>query len=475
MESRVLLERGKSVRPESRADLSRFCDAYCGLRVPGRKICDCHDSPLDYLSYVFLEADSHGKDVLVWANRGGGKTQLGAVASLLDCLFKSRCDVRILGGSLQQSQKMYGYLCDMAGGMFSGQVDGRLTVNGCSFLNRSNVQVLTQSQSSVRGNHVQRLRCDEVELFDEKVWQAAQYVTKSKHGIRGRLEAMSTMHMPYGLMSELVGGGGDNGFKVFRWCLMEVLEKCLDRECSQCYLMEDCKGRAKFCDGYFSIDDAISQKRRGSKRGWLSEMMCMKPSASDQVFDEFDVDRNVSELSYVSNCETYRSFDFGYSNPLVCLLIQVRYGMVMVLDEYVVERKTIAEHAKMIKKKWRYPIAGNYCDPAGRQVNDVTGSSAVSELEGYGIKCESRASRVLEGVELIRSFVLSGDNQARLLIDPKCKRLIKAMQMLRYKRVDGRLTEQPDKDGEHDHLIDALRYFFVNRFGKRYGIDKLRY
>ena len=23
--------------------------------------------------------------------------------------------------------------------------------------------------------------------------------------------------------------------------------------------------------------------------------------------------------------------------------------------------------------------------------------------------------------------------------------------------------ENPQKDGEHDHLIDALRYFFVNR------------
>ena len=475
MQLKEMRKRMQRVRPKNRKELAYYCEAFCGLRVPSRKICDRHDSPLDYLCSSFLEGNGKNADLLVWANRGGGKTQLGAIASLLDCVFNANCDVRILGGSMQQSQQMYVYLCDMLTEKYVEFLDGNITANGCRFTNRSTVQLLTQSQSSVRGHHVQRLRCDEVELFDKKVWQAAQYVTQSKAGLNGRLEALSTMHVPYGLMSELVEESGYGGFKIIRWCLMEVLEKCVGRECSQCYLYEDCYGRAKWGDGYYSIDDAISQKRRGSKRGWQSEMMCKCPGLSDQVFDDFDVKRHVCELRYNSNAELYRSFDFGYSNPLVCLLIQVKGGMVQVLDEYVVVRRTISEHASKIKDKWRWPVVGNYCDPAGRQKNDVTGSSVVEELASLGIRCESRSSRILEGIELVRSYVLSGDGNVRLLIDPKCKRLIKAMQMLRYKKVEGGVSEQPEKDGENDHLIDALRYFFVNRFGRSYEAVGRRY
>jgi hypothetical protein len=45
----------------------------------------------------------------------------------------------------------------------------------------------------------------------------------------------------------------------------------------------------------------------------------------------------------------------------------------------------------------------------------------------------------------------------RLLIDPKCVRLIEAMEG--YRRNS---SGDPDKDGRHDHLIDALRYALVN-------------
>ena len=41
--------------------------------------------------------------------------------------------------------------------------------------------VLAQSQRSVRGLRVQKLRCDEVELFDPAVWEAAQLTTRSAH------------------------------------------------------------------------------------------------------------------------------------------------------------------------------------------------------------------------------------------------------------------------------------------------------
>jgi hypothetical protein len=49
---------------------------------------------------------------------------------------------------------------------------------------------------------------------------------------------------------------------------------------------------------------------------------------------------------------------------------------------------------------------------------------------------------------------------ARLFMDPRCVRLVAAFEGYR-RGADGK----PEKDGAHDHLIDALRYAIVNHDG----------
>jgi hypothetical protein len=74
----------------------------------------------------------------------------------------------------------------------------------------------------------------------------------------------------------------------------------------------------------------------------------------------------------------------------------------------------------------------------------------------------ARHSLIQNGLEMIRAALRPAAGEPRLFIDPACKRLIKAMQCYHYPEGGG---EVPLKDGEHDHLIDALRYWFVNRAG----------
>ena len=54
----------------------------------------------------------------------------------------------------------------------------------------------------------------------------------------------------------------------------------------------------------------------------------------------------------------------------------------------------------------------------------------------------------------------SAAGKPTLFIHPRCARLIKAMRSYHY--AEGG-SELPVKDGVHDHLIDALRYWFINR------------
>jgi hypothetical protein len=72
-----------------------------------------------------------------------------------------------------------------------------------------------------------------------------------------------------------------------------------------------------------------------------------------------------------------------------------------------------------------------------------------------------------EGVELIRKSLKAGDGSSKLVIDPKCRKLIEAMRCYHYPpNVAQKDKETPKKDGVYDHPIDALRYFFVNYLRK---------
>ena len=476
-----LYESLRRTRPATRTDLKNYIKVFLDIDVPDRTICPEHNSPLDYLWHSFncdfADPKLTNADCVVWANRGGGKTDLAAVATLLDCVFKPNCQARILAGSEDQAGRMYQYLTGFLRSGFDKFLAEPVRKTGCRFVSGSAVDVLTQSQTSVRGQHIQKLRCDEVELFDADVFNAAKFTTQSTAQIVAGMESISTMHKPYGLMQKLVSSAAQNDTPVFKWCLWETIEKCTGRNCSQCPLWGDCAGRARQANGYLKIDDCITQMRRSSRAGWEAEMLCTRANLENVVFEQFDPAIHVRPVDYDPNLPLYRSLDFGFANPFVCLWIQVdSEGVIRVIDEYVRSRVTIDVHAAELKSRtWHGlparadtarmavppPVIATFCDPAGAGANDVTGTSAVRELRSLGIKVRYRRSGITEGIELIRRAICAGDGRSRLVVSPRCARLIEALTCYHYPDSPAD-DELPLKDGLYDHPIDALRYFFVN-------------
>ncbi len=461
----------RGVAPGRRRDLRNYLKVYLGLDVPDVRVCEGHCSPMDYVwhawSVDFLRRSGGvlNGDAVVWANRGGGKTRLAAAATLLDCVFKPGCSVRILGGSLEQSSRMYEYLLEFVRGGFGHLLAGSALKGQCRFANGSSVEVLAQSARSVRGRHVRKLRCDEVESFDEGVYNAAKFITSSGGGIAAAMESASTSHRPYGLMQKVVEQAESTGAPVFKWCLFEVIERCRDRNCSGCVLWGDCRGRAKTARGYLRIEDAITQMRRSSRSGWESEMLCVRRGVDNAVFADFSEAVHVRAVDYDASLPLYRAIDFGFVNPFVCLWVQVdEAGDVRVIDEYVRRRATIEAHAAAVRDRTpceEEAVAATYCDPAGGGRNVVTGTSAVRELAEHGIRARYAASHVLDGIELIRRAIRRGDGTSHLVVSRRCVRLIEALRGYHYGDRGG-ACELPEKDGVYDHPVDALRYFFVN-------------
>jgi hypothetical protein len=499
-----------AVEPRNRKELANWVCVVLGVDVSGSAVLDGSDSPLDYLEWAFLGGTPG--DGVVWGSRGSGKTYFAAIATVLDLVFRDGIEVKVLGGSREQSQRMHAHLrkfFERPG--LAEMVEGRIGERRGRLKNGSMVEVLAQSERSVRGTRPQKLRCDEVELFDEDVWHAAQLTTRSKRCgkgnraviVRGAVEAFSTCHRPGGLMSKLIADAQEsNSRRLFRWTAIDVLERCPpSRECPPCELLDECAGRAKARrgKGHFPIDDAITMKRRSARETWESEMLCYRPTRRAAVFPEFDPalhvvasdplpspqDPNPSSPSLIAG------MDFGFRSPTVILWASAdESNVVRIIRERVEKEVLLEQHIRAILDQPPPPVhvpgAGEVAefsrperaftpglpikwiavDPAGNQRSDQTGLSPIAILRRAGIAVKHRPSSIEEGLRLIRARLAPASGPPTLYIHERCTHLIESL--TNYRFPDNEQIATPLKDG-HDHAVDALRYMLINLDTARSG------
>jgi hypothetical protein len=495
-------------RPVTRRELWTWISLYTPLLLPRHPTCPGHVSPFEYLAHTYFE-QGRAADAIVWACRGGGKTMLGAVATLLDLLFKPGIQVRILGGSLEQSDKMYAYLRGLVAREFEHLLARPPTRRRLQLVNGSAVEILAQSDRAVRGTRVQKLRCDEVELFDPAIWQAAQLVTRCMPGndaVRGAVEALSTMHRPGGLMQNMLfpapgkaGPAAPPTHKTFTWCVWDVVARCHpERTCANCPLWAECGGRAKAATGFVPVDDLLAMKGRVSQATWAHEMLCHPPKLENAVFPAFSREAHVRRYPLASAQprpgETITldgrtlaveavvaGVDFGF-HVFVCLwvvMLRDREGrrVVWVVDEFLGRRRVVERNADAVRLRpvpreaagsggdaaagggggtcWKPSTV--YCDVAGEGTNSQTGRPDQAVLRAAGFRVKSSAMEIEAGLAMINDLLEPGEGPPRLLIDPRCAELVAAFEG--YRRAPG---GKAVKDGVHDHSIDALRYALVN-------------
>jgi hypothetical protein len=496
-------------RPNNRKHLVKWLKVALDLEVPRSALIEGHQSPLDYLCHTFFELPGTPADCVVWASRGGGKTFYAAVATVLDLLFKPGIDVKILGGSLDQARRMHDHLRTLLDRpALRGVVDGRITSRRAALRNGSRVEVLAQSHTSVRGTRPQKLRCDEVELFDPEVWAAAQLVTRSRECVspggvrvmaRASVEALSTLHKPSGLMSELVREGSPR--LVLRWGVIDALARCEEsRACAACVLFPECGGRAKDSRrvaGHVTIDDAITLKKRASAASWRAEMLCEMPSErrAAAVFAEFDPLTHVRETpDAIEGLDTPAmdaaapptpwvcGMDFGMRGETAVLWAALRAGDVLhVMDERIASDVVLREHIEAIRRglpRWS-GLAGAAAhetmtpwptprwvgvDPAGAQRSLHTGTGAVQTMREAGLVVRHRRLALEAGLRIVRARLAPASGPPRLIVHPRCERLIEALRCYRWPEAPATVRSgetTPIKDG-HDHAVDALRYLIVN-------------
>lgn len=225
---------GSVAAPQDRDELREWLARYAGVTLPHRACCPEHTSPLDA---VWQAYSAEAPRAVWWASRGfGGKSVALAALAFVEATTLA-CEVTLLGGSLEQSQRVHQYHNGERRSLNRGKVfwgyDGapkyllesdptkRLT----KLTNGGSIEVLTASQKSVRGPHPQRLRGDEIDEMDRSIWDAAQGQPQEAGGIKEQTVGSSTYQNANGTMAEELREARENGYPVHKWCWRCVLEE----------------------------------------------------------------------------------------------------------------------------------------------------------------------------------------------------------------------------------------------------------
>ena len=197
------------------------------------------------------------------------------------------------------------------------------------------------------------------------------------------------------------------------------------------------------------------------------------------VYSSFARAQNVTEMGPDQRLPLLWALDFNV-DPMSSLVVQIAGGKVRVLDEIVLRNGTTMEACEEFLKKYPEHLAGVhvYGDASGNQ-RQTTGASDYEMIREYlqahsGMALQYHVPRanpsVRERINLTNAKLRSATGEVGLLVDPKCKELIKDLEQVTYKADSNAIDK--DRDRMRTHLSDALGYLWqecrtLPRIGER--------
>lgn len=447
-----------------------------------------HQSQLDYIYDGFLNLYSA---CVLMACRGAGKSFATAALCVLDCWFKPRLQVAVAAFVRQQSDYIYTYICKFLDhfGKILGQKAWTITKDEITFHNGSVVKFFSGGKSSanVTGYHPHVLIVDEADKFSAEQFDGIANGLEGGKEYPSRFDVLSTNYSLSGdgvILKQIERYEHFNETKpdhllprkIFRICLIDILAQCDDRfKCYDeikkvhCPLWKYCKGRAKEQDGFYEVGEAIGKQLNSSLQTFESQMLLLRPSSEYAIFGGFSIATHVldPDLPYDPKKESLLVFDFGGKRcPHAALLIQrvppKEKGEVTtyeVIDEF--EGMGLLENL-IASIKAKYPKACEdaaiFADPSGTKKQQTEGGiSYIGALKKAGFFPYNRPVKRKPSFELVKALIEPASGERKLVVNKRCKNLIKQLQAAEYEVRAGKPTGEPADSG-HDDLLDCLRY-----------------
>lgn len=225
-------------------------------------------------------------------------------------------------------------------------------------------------------------------------------------------------------------------------------------------------------DDNLSLSEKIKERYRSMYTGvfYRRYIRGLWAMAEGIIYDMFDNARHIiSDLSNLVNANYYVSCDYGTQNATVFLLwCKERSGRWVCCREYYYSgrdeerQKTDTEYADDLER-W---LAG--IKPV-KIIIDPSAASFIAELKKRGYTIKKAKNDVLDGIRFVASLL----NQNLIAISDQCPNTIKEFGSYIWdQKASERGEDKPVK--QHDHAMDALRYFCYTIIRKAGGISILK-
>ena len=225
-------------------------------------------------------------------------------------------------------------------------------------------------------------------------------------------------------------------------------------------------------DDNLSLSEKIKERYRSMYTGvfYRRYIRGLWAMAEGIIYDMFDTAKHViSNLSDLVNTNYYVSCDYGTQNATVFLLwCKERSGRWVCCREYYYSgrdeerQKTDTEYADDLER-WLTGIK-----PV-KIIIDPSAASFIAELKKRGYTIKKAKNDVLDGIRFVASLL----NQDLIAISDQCPNTIKEFGSYIWdQKASERGEDKPVK--QHDHAMDAFRYFCYTIIRKPGGISILK-
>jgi Terminase large subunit, T4likevirus-type, N-terminal len=183
------------------------------------------------------------------------------------------------------------------------------------------------------------------------------------------------------------------------------------------------------------------------------------------VYSSFDRREHVQSLAVNPDCPLLWTLDFNV-DPMSSMVAQIEGRMIFVLDEIALRHASTREACEEFDKRFPDHRSGVvvYGDASGNNQQTTGASDYQIVREHFRMNYAARLTykvpkanpSVRDRITLTNAKLRSADGEIRLLVDPKCKELIKDFEQVSYKADSNAIDKE--KDRRRTHLSDALGY-----------------
>jgi hypothetical protein len=193
-----------------------------------------------------------------------------------------------------------------------------------------------------------------------------------------------------------------------------------------------------------------------------------------KVYTAFSREEHVRDLQVDPQQPLLWAMDFNV-DPMSSVVVQLVAGKTRVLDEIALRSATTAQACEEFLKRYPRHEAGVkvYGDAAGFH-EQTTGASDYAMVRDYFLAHTTMQVKysvprsnpsVRERINLMNAKLRSASGEIGLLVDAKCKELIKDFEQVAYKAETNQIDK--DRDRLRTHLSDALGYLLCQEYMPR--------